>query len=58
MTPLKTAVHFVSAYLPQIFMALVLIAAFSTARLPVQDTTKTAPAKMQSQGVKNTGFHR
>lgn len=45
MTPLKTAVSFVSAYLPQIFMALILIAAFSTARLPAQDVPKASASK-------------
>lgn len=56
MTPLKTAVHFVSAYLPQIFMALVLIVAFSMASLPVQETTKAAPSKTQSQSLKTSSL--
>ncbi|WP_172962298.1 hypothetical protein [Hydrocarboniclastica marina] len=49
MTPLKNAAHFVSDYLPQIFMILILIAAFSMARLPVEDTATSQPAKGQLQ---------
>lgn len=52
MTSLKTAVNFVSAYLPQIFMVLVLIAAFTMARLPAQETSATAPSKTQLQSLK------
>ena len=36
MTHLKTAARFVTDYLPQIFMALILIAALSLAKLPAE----------------------
>lgn len=52
MNPLKTALHTVTGYLPQIFMVLVLIAAFSMARLPVQETPTAKPTKTQMQSAK------
>ena len=56
MTPLKNAAHFVSSYLPQIFMVLVLIAAFTMAKLPAQETSTNTPIKSHLQSPKTANL--